>query len=795
MKHMNRCFAVNPRETGGPAGAPVPPGRLGGVGSVSTRRAAGLHWLLAATLSLAAVGTAAPALVELANPLQGTDSIVEFSGGNTYPAIALPFPMNVWAPYTQPSRDPFYYQYRQPRLRGLRQTHQPSPWIGEYAAFALMPVSGKLALKEDDRASEFRHEGEIAQPSYYRVRLDTWKTVAEVTPTERGARFRFTFESPNEAYVVLDAFPGGSSVEILPAERTILGTCRNNRGGVPNNFTNYFVLVFDQPFAAHGVWSPEAVQSGAAQLAGGHVGAYVRFNLRAGGMVGCKVASSFIGPEQARRNLQREIGDATFDTVRQQAEQRWNEALGRACVEGGTETERRTFYSALYRSVLFPHKFYELDAQERPVYFSPYDGQIHAGYLYTDSGFWDTFRAAHPLYNLLFPEVSAEILQGLLAAYEQSGWLPSWSSPGHRECMIGNHAFSLLADAWVKGVRGFDAQKAVTAMSHDANSEGPVRSIGRDGVKAYNSLGYVPSPDVREATAKTLEYAYNDYCAATLARAVGREAEAKDFERRSANWRNVFDPQTGFVRGRKADGKWCEPFHPDEWGGPFTEGCPWHWNWSVFHDTQGLIQALGGDAAFVAKIDELFAVPPTVRVGSYGGLIHEMTEMIALQMGQYAHGNQPIQHLIYLYDYAGQPWKTQARIREAMTKLYAPTPRGLCGDEDNGQTSAWYVFSALGFYPVTPGHPTYAVGSPLFARATLTLPGGKKFVVHAPGNAPERVYLQSARLNGKPFDRAFLTHEEVVGGGELRFKMSAAPNRGWAVGPQARPFSLTPPGR
>jgi predicted alpha-1,2-mannosidase len=541
--------------------------------------------------------------VALANPLQGTDSEFQYSHGNEYPAIALPFPMNTWAPYTQPERDSFYYQYRQSRLRGIRQTHQPSPWMNEYAAFSLMPVSGKLAVKEDERASEFRHQDEVAEPSYYRVHLDTWKATVEVTPTERCACFRFTFEQPDDAYVVLDAFPGGSSVEIIPGENKIIGLCRNNHGGVPTNFANYFVLVFDRPFAAFGVWSPEVVKAGETRLEDTHAGAYVRFDATKNGRVGCKVASSFISPAQALRNLATEIGTADFNAIRSRAEERWNEALNRARIEGGTEDQRRTFYSALYRGILYPHRFYEPDEQGKPIYFSPYDGKVHEGVLYTDSGFWDTFRAAHPLYNLLFPEISAEILQGLLNAYDQSGWLPAWSSPGHRACMIGNHSFSLLADGWAKGIRNFDPDKAVTAMVHDATTQAPkdCSAIGRDGAEYYRKIGYVPystnssEPRVSEATAKTLEYAYDDFCLARVADAAGRKTEAREFYAKALNYKNLFDTTLGFMRGRKADGSWCEPFYPDEWGGPFTEGCSWHWTWCVFHDLPNLIKLMGGD--------------------------------------------------------------------------------------------------------------------------------------------------------------------------------------------------------
>jgi len=743
-------------------------------------------------------GQAAPtAPVKLINPLMGTDSTGGFSHGNEYPAIALPFPMNTWAPYTQPQRDSFFYQYASDKIRGIRQTHQPSPWINDYAQFSLMPVSGKLVVTDEDRASTFRHENEIVQPSYYSVQLDTWNAKMEVTPTERAARFRFTFNEKADSYVILDGFDKGASVQIIPKENKIIGSVRYRCGDVPNIYSsNYFVIVFDRPFTAHGVWSSASdIKANVDSLSGKRVGAYLQFKTGKSKVVGCKVASSFISPEQAQLNLDTEIGKADFDTIRTRAEARWNEMLGRAKVEGGSDVQQKTFYSCLYRCILFPHKFYEKDGQGKPVYFSPYDGKVHDGVLYTDSGFWDTFRAAQPLYNLLYHEVNAEILQGVVNASAQSGWLPAWASPGHRECMVGNNSFSLLADGWVKGVRSFDANQAVDAMIHDANNSGPISTIGRDGVKFYQDKGYLPYSPVKgetsfhEATAKTLEFAYDDYCLAKLANSVGRKADAQLFAQRAMNWTNVFDAKIGFVRERKDDGSWVEPFYPNQWGGGFTEGCSWHWTWCVFHDIPGLVNAMGGEKAFGDKLDSVFSTSSDVRPGSYGGMIHEMTEMVAADMGQYAHGNQPIQHMIYLYDYAGQPWKAQSRVRWAMGKLYAPTPDGYCGDEDNGQTSAWYVFSALGFYPVCPGDDNYLIGVPLFDRATITTGQGKSFVITASNNGPLKPYIKSATLNGESFNRTYIGHDELLKGGQLGFEMTSAPNYKWAIEPSSRPAS------
>jgi len=729
---------------------------------------------------------AASSFVELANPLQGTDSTGQFSHGNTYPAIALPFPVNTWAPYTQPVADSFYYQYNQNKLRGFRQTHQASVWVRDYAAFSLMPVSGKLVVTEDERASVFRHEEETALPSYYRVHLDTWNIIAEMTPTERCASFRFTFEKPSDAFVVLDTFPADASVQIVTNENKIVGFTRFNTGRVPKDFANYFVIVFDRPFVAHGVWTPDnKIQRGVSHLEGKEAGAFVQFDVTQNHKIECHVASSYISIEQAQRNLDREIGNDSFERLRAKADQCWNNMLGRVKIEGASEEQQRTFYSALYRSILFPNRFHEIDASGNSVYYSPYDGKIHSGVMYTDSGYWDTFRAAHPLYNLLYPEVSAEILQSMMSAYEQTGWLPAWSCPGHFNCMIGNHAFSLLADGWVKGVRSFDIQKAVTAMTHDAHDQ--ILGLGRSGFKSYDKLGYVAFEESSDSTAKTLEYAYDDFCAGVLAKAAGRNAEADVFFRNAMNYTNVIDPATRFARGRRNDGSWCEPFDPLEWGGAFVEGNAWQWTWSVMQDVPGLIQQMGGEKAFADKLDTLLNMGSAVNTGTYHMMIHEMSEMVAQNMGQYAHCNEPCHHVLYLYDYAGQPWKTQVRVRQVMTLLYQSTPDGLSGDEDTGQTSAWYVLSALGIYPVCPGDVNYAIGSPLFKKATLHLSNDREFVIEAPQNGPQRLYIQGASLNGQPWNKVYLSHDQIVKGGTILFEMGSMPNYKWGADPSCRP--------
>jgi len=360
--------------------------------------------------------------------------------------------------------------------------------------------------------------------------------------------------------------------------------------------------------------------------------------------------------------------------------------------------------------------------------------------------------------------------------------------------MIGNHAISLLADAWAKGIRTFDPEQALAAYYHEATNKGPWGPAnGRHGWKEYFTLGYVPYPEYREATAKTLEYAYDDWCGYTLADMTKNEFYKDVFGRQMYNYRNVFDPAVGFMRGRKVNGDWVEDFDPFEWGGPFTEGNAWHYLWSVFQDPQGLIDLIGGDERFTKKLDSVFTVPNTINVGTYGGRIHEMTEMEMANMGQYAHGNQPIQHMIYLYNYSGAPWKSQSRAREGLENLYNSTENGYPGDEDQGQTSSWYVLSALGFYSVTPGTDQYVMGSPVFEKATITLEDGKKFVINAKGNNKENVYIQSASLNGESYSRNYIQYKDITAGGSVNFQMGSTPNKDRGTGIEDKPFSLTSP--
>jgi predicted alpha-1,2-mannosidase len=729
-------------------------------------------------------------LVHYVNTLQGTNSKHQLTRGNTYPTTALPFGMHTWTPQTGKNGDGWKYQYFLDHIRGFQQAHQCSSWTRDYAVFSLMPMS-ELVVDENKREAKFSHANEIAKPNYYKVTFDN-KITTEISPSERGAHLRFSYPSGKKSFLVLDGYDRLSDVKIYPKENKITGFV-NNGAGFKRGWKSYFVIQFDKPIKAYGTWENKknTISADSTEGQGLGKGAYIQF--KDGVKVQVKTASSYISAEQAQLNLDRELGaDKTLEQTKNNAAAVWNKSLGKITVEGGSKEDMETFYSCFFRASLFSRKFYEVGADGKPYYFSPYDGTVHPGYMYTDTGFWDTFRAQFPLNALIQPEMHGRYMQALLDAYKQCGWLPSWSFPSEGGSMVGNHAISLLADAWAKGLRTFDPKEALAAYAHEASTKGPWGPAnGREGWKEYYQLGYVPYPTYRESTAKTLEYAYDDWCGYQLAKMTGNQYYMDIFARQMYNYKNVYNPATHFMQGKGPDGEWTKNFDPIEWGGPFTEGNSWHYTWSVFQDTQGLINLMGGSNNFNAKLDSVFSEPNKVKVGTYRGMIHEMTEMVAANMGQYAHGNQPIQHMIYLYDYAGQPWKAQFHSRDVMYKLYNATENGYPGDEDQGQTSSWYVLSALGIYSVTPGTGEYALGSPMFKKITLNLENGKKFVIDAAANDKDHVYIQSASLNGKTYTKNFITHTDLLNGGTLKLEMGSKPNEQRGLGADDKPFSLT----
>ena len=728
--------------------------------------------------------------VDYVNTLVGSDSDHGLSTGNTYPAIAMPWGMNFWVAQTGKMGDGWQYTYAAKKIRGLKQTHQPSPWINDYGQFSLMPTVGKPIFDEEKRASWFSHKAEKATPYYYSVYLADYDITAELCPTERAALMSFTFPKTDSANVVVDAFDKGSYIRIIPEERKIVGYSTRNSGGVPDNFRNYFVIEFDHDFnAAQTVLNGELKDS--KQQEGNHAGAIITFKTsKRGEKVMARVASSFISEAQAVQNLN-ELGHASMEQLKQQGRNRWNEVLGKIEVEDENIDHLRTFYSCLYRSLLFPRALYELTASGEVKHYSPYNGTVQDGYMFTDTGFWDTFRCLFPLLNMMYPSVNAKIQAGLVNTYKESGFLPEWASPGHRGCMVGNNSASVVADAWLSGLRGYDAETLWQAVVHGTTAVHPdVNSTGRLGYEYYNKLGYVPyDVKINESVARTLEYAYDDWCIYQFGKALGKSnKELKPFAQRAMNYQKVFDKESGLMRGRLLNGKFQSPFNPLKWGDAFTEGNAWHYTWSVFHDPQGLINLMGGKDRFNQMLDSVFLLPPVFDNSYYGFTIHEIREMQVMDMGNYAHGNQPIQHAIYLYGYSLQPWKTQYWVHQVMDRLYTPTPDGYCGDEDNGQTSAWYVFSAMGFYPVCPGSGQYVLGSPYFKSMKIHLENGKEVNISAEGNG---CYVDNLSVDGKPYNHNYIDINSLKQGASLNFNMSEKPNMQRGTSEEDAPYSMS----
>ena len=731
--------------------------------------------------------------VDYVSTLVGTQSSYAISTGNTYPAVCMPWGMNFWTPQTGKMGDGWTYTYTADKLRGFKQTHQPSPWINDYGQFTIMPETGEAPIfDEEKRASWFSHKAEVATPYYYRAYLADYDVVTELAPTERAAIMRITFPE-NKSYVVVDAFDKGSYVKIMPKERMIVGYTTKNSGGVPQNFKNFFVMKFDKDFTYTAAVADGHINTADVKAECNHAGGIVGFKTIRGEQVNVRIASSFISEEQALENL-KELGSDSFDEVKARGRNTWNDVLGRIEVKSDDIDHLRTFYSCLYRSVLFPRSFYEKNAKGEIVHYSPYNGEVLPGYMFTDTGFWDTFRCLFPLLNVMYPSMNEKMQAGLVNAYKESGFLPEWASPGHRGCMVGNNSASIVADAYLCGLKNYDAETLWKAVVHGASAVHPtVSSTGRLGYEYYNKLGYVPyDVKINENVARTLEYAYDDWCIYEFGKALGKsKKELEPFRKRAFNYRNVFDSESKLMRGRLKNGKFQSPFSPLKWGDAFTEGNAWHYTWSVFHDPAGLIQLMGGKQTFNNMLDSVFNVPPLFDDSYYGSVIHEIREMQIMNMGNYAHGNQPVQHMIYLYGYSGEPWKTQYWIRQTMQRMYNANPDGYCGDEDNGQTSAWYVFSAMGFYPVCPGAGEYVLGAPYFDEMTLHLENGRTVSIKANGNTDDNCYVNSLTLNGKPYSKNYIKRSDLMQGAQFVYNMSAKPNYSRGTAESDAPYSFS----
>ncbi|MBC8164106.1 MAG: glycoside hydrolase family 92 protein [Roseiflexaceae bacterium] len=700
--------------------------------------------------------------IESVRPFQGTNSQPDFSRGNCLPLVQRPFGFTAWTPQTDDGR--WIYTWAPAKIQGVRATHSPSPWIGDYGHFTLMPQTGPRIASAEARASFYRHEETVARPDYLRLDLRRYRITVELTATTHCAVLRFTLPAADQARLLVHV-PEGDG-EFVAEGAILTGLTRANHGGCSDNFACYFAITFDAPF-----------QDVAVEPLGTGSVASVEFGAGAARVITARVATSFISVAQAQQNLQGEVEGRRFDDVRAESAAVWNELLGRVEIAGASKRERETFYTCLWRSLLFPRLLTETDTVGNRVHYSPYDGAVHPGVLSTDNGFWDTYRTVYPLLSLVYPDLLGELLEGWVQAAREGGWLPTWASPGYRACMIGTHLDAIFADALVKHIVGWDVEAAYNAVRRDALEAGDqAGNWGRKAMPAYWQHGYVPLEAADHAASRTLEYAYTDWCVAQMAQALGREEDATTLFARATNYRHTFDTTIGFVRGRSSDGRWQEPFNPVTWGTDvYIEGGAWQSNWQVPHDPAGLIALLGGPHACVAKLDEMLDTPANFNTGGYGSEIHEMSEMAAANFGQYAHSNQPVHGALFFYTCAGQPWKTQYWTRRVLAELYGPDENGLPGDEDNGEMSAWYVLCALGLYQLCPGQPEYVLTSPLFARATIHLSNGNDLTILSRNAHSEHVYIQNVEHNGESYTRTVIDYADLLRGGVLQFELGSTP--------------------
>ncbi|OAS23087.1 alpha-mannosidase [Paenibacillus oryzisoli] len=731
-------------------------------------------------------------VLQYVNPLQGTASTFRFSNGNTLPLVARPFGMAAWSPQTDEAGKGWFFHPSHRHFEGIRLTHQPSPWIEDYGHLTIMPQTGPLVISAAKRSSSFRSEEMSIKPDYFRVKLQRYNTLLELSPTERCASMRMTFDDQQGARVMVMPFDGESSITIDPERRRLTGYTRANSGGVPENFAMYVVIDFDCELDVQASGTFDELGNVSTQLhgIGNRLGAHVGLRLPQSGEVNLQIGTSFISIEQAISNLSQEIGSKSFDLVRAEAAQAWEDMLNRIQVEDPDEDKLSTFYTCLYRVCLFPRMWYEWRNSDEMVHYSPYNGQIVPGPMYCDNGFWDTYRTSYPLFSLLCPSRLGEILASYVNAYKEGGWMPKWSSPGERSAMPGTLIDAVFADAFVKGVEGYDAQAAYEGLLKHACQAADDPHFGRKGVSAYQQYGYLPADQFHESVSNTLDYVYGDFCIAQLAKGLGKNEDYTLLMERAKNYAKLLDPSVGFMRGKRADGRWEEPFDPIEWGGAYCEGGAWQCSWAVQHDIVGVAELMGGMDVFLARMEALMTTQPLFKVGSYGLEIHEMSEMASIDFGQFAISNQPSFHIPYLFAAVGSPAGTQFWVRKTAEELFSAAPDGLPGDEDNGSLCAWYIFASMGMFPLSPGVPEYVIGSPMFQRMTVHLENGKQIVIEADHIAQSHRYVERVHVNNEKYQSLFFSHDQLIEGALIQFEMSDTPTNA-RVEDQYLPYSMS----
>ena len=708
------------------------------------------------------------------------------SRGNILPLTCVPFGMNAFCPQTNGQSKQWFYHPNDTRLEGIRLTHQPSPWVSDYSAMLFGAQCGELNGHPAFYSGLYDRGNASLRPDYIRVGWHRYQAQMELTPTERCACFRVTYEADATPYFCIST-PGRMEILCDPEERTACGAVRMAESCEDPNFRMYFVLAFEEALDGEKteVFTP-AFHRPALEGAGDGLGLAVAFQTP--GVKVIRVATSYISLEQARRNLQGEAGSKSFEALRADAAARWEALLGKIEVETAEGALKRTFYSCLHKMFIYPRKFYELDAQGQPQHYDTRSRTVRPGVAYTDNGFWDTHKTVYPLFSLLIPEQYEEMMQGFLNFYEETGYLPKWLSPDERGYMPGTLIDAVLADAFVKGI-GLDLMpQAAEAMRKHANQAAEDCRYGRKGIEDYVRYGYIPYDEQNETVSATQDYAFGDFCLSRILRLLGRDEEAAEYETRSLNYRRLVDPETGFMRARSREGNFREPFDPLAWGQDYCEGGPWQDSWAVYHDIRGLADALGGAEVLNKKMIELFDTPPIFHTGGYHLEIHEMSEMVMVNFGQCALSNQPSFHVPYIFSAVGHPESTQYITRRLMRDLF--TDALFPGDEDNGSMAGWYVFSAMGFYPFCPASGEYTLGSPLFDKVTLHLANGKNLVIRAADNQEKNVFVRSMERDGQPYTHLYLKHDDLMRGGDFLFRMSCVPQAGRCT-EEDLPYSLS----
>jgi len=721
--------------------------------------------------------------------VQGKDKNSTEERGQIMPAVGVPHGMTNWVAQTQATEQKCHppYYYFQDAIQGFRASH----WMNgsctqDYGSVTIMPLCNKLETDPVKRSSSFDHTKEIATPSYYSVDLNDYGIHAELTGLSRAGIMQFSFEQDGDHYIVIEpnSDEGVAFVEVDPEKKEITGynpVHRIYQGyGKEAGFSGHFVIQLNEEIADYGVWDSTTITSGRKSARGQKhaVGAWVKLASDKPGKTLVKVATSFTSIDNARKNLACEIPGWDFNEVRQASSDTWNQTLGQIAVKGNNE-EKVKFYSALYNAHFLPRTFSDVDGS-----YPKFDGggqimKMDHGTYYCDFSQWDTYRAAHPLFSILNPSRNGDMTHSLVLKGQQGGWLPifpSWNS--YTAAMIGDHCIAMIGDAIIKDAPGFDYEEAYMLMRKNAFEANPDSGSYRDGkgrraMESYLKYNYVPLEDQvmeafhrREQVSRTLEYAYDDFVLSQVAKKLGKTDDYKALIKRAENYRNVIDPETGYARGRHADGTWIEPFDPFASTSFICEGTPYHYTWYAPQDIAGLIRHMGGKERFINRLDTFFE-------GDY-----------------YWHGNEPGHHIAYLFAYAGEPWKTQKWVHDIINREYFTTPDGLSGNDDAGQMSSWLVFSMVGFYPVCPGMPYYVIGSPSFEESVITLENGKKFTIKAKGASEKNIYIQSATLNGQPYDKSYILHKDIMNGGILSFVMGDSPNKEWASSAGSLPPSM-----